>query len=530
MNRTTTFRFSTRILNGDLQFFLILLQINNIMKKTLRIFCLLICVLAFQRCKKEIINEAKIIPSSTSIQEGMIELGEELEDPYSIKNIQKAYTRLKSIDSTVYEIDLKPNKKYIRFLPKTDEEFQLLKDDTTLILYDFPLNFEVLKMGDYYHDPSIPENEITWQYCVVDIEKTLPNIKYELLYEVFIPSDLEEDKEKSIHLSTEFLDKLENESLKITGNYSTTKEEKASAKWTPSGKILFNDKVLGKNLPLEGVKVVVNYFTDDAEGQTNINGEFTVDEKFKTKHKVNCKIKWENKHWDIRSGGVGQAYYDGGKLSSSQKLEKIFSTEDGIQYNYANTHRACYEYFYYAYKYGLTPPPANSFWNAALKIGVFKAADKEINGITHPWTRLFGGINVIRTYNPSGRVDIVYATVIHELAHYAHWGFDKSTFNSHNESNGTLNVAESWAGGVEWVITKNIYPNYVNSYDKTYTGIVEDLIDPIYGKDNVTGYTLSQIEQSLRGAKNSKIWMENLKNKYDNIYEKNLDALFAIWF
>ena len=138
------------------------------MKKTLRIFCLLICVLAFQRCKKEIINEPKIIPSSTSIQEGMIELGEELEDPYSIMNIQKAYTRLKSIDSTVYEIDLKPNKKYIRFLPKTDEEFQLLKDDTTLILYDFPLNFEVLKMGDYYHDPSIPENEITWQYCVVD--------------------------------------------------------------------------------------------------------------------------------------------------------------------------------------------------------------------------------------------------------------------------------------------------------------------------------------------------------------------------
>lgn len=402
-------------------------------------------------------------------------------------------------------------------------------------------------MGDYYHDPSIPENEITWQYCVVDIDRKLPDIEYELLYEVFIPSDIEYDKEKSLSYSSEFLDKLENESLRITGNYEINKTEKASSKWTPSGKILFYDNVLDKKLPLEGVRVVVNYFTDDAEGQTNINGEFSVDEKFKTKHKVNCKIKWENKHWDIRSGKAGQAYYDGGKLSSSDQFNVTFNQGDGIQYNYANTHRACYEYFYYAYKYGLTPPPANTFWNAALKIAVMNETDDKINATTQAWKRVFGVLNTIKIYNPNLQVYEYYSTVIHELAHYAHWGFDKSTYNSHTDKNNTLIVAESWASGVQWVITKSLYSNYIRSYSRRdYTGVVQDMIDGFVYKscdyhskfkinsfkgyfDEVQGYNLQQIEKALRNAKTFNNWRDNLKNLYSNETENNLDETFSYW-
>ena len=47
--------------------------------------------------------------------------------------------------------------------------------------------------------------------------------------------------------------------------------------------------------------------------------------------------------------------------------------------------------------------------------------------------------------------------------------------------------------------------------------------------DKVTGYTLFEIENSLIGIKTWNNWKDNIKNKYSNETESNLDAAFNYW-
>ena len=47
--------------------------------------------------------------------------------------------------------------------------------------------------------------------------------------------------------------------------------------------------------------------------------------------------------------------------------------------------------------------------------------------------------------------------------------------------------------------------------------------------DNVTGYTMRQIEDALIGINTWGKWKDNIKNKYNNATKNNVDALFASW-
>ena len=45
----------------------------------------------------------------------------------------------------------------------------------------------------------------------------------------------------------------------------------------------------------------------------------------------------------------------------------------------------------------------------------------------------------------------------------------------------------------------------------------------------MVGFTFRQIEDALMGRKSWNSWKENIKNRYDNDSERNLDALFDHW-
>lgn len=74
-----------------------------------------------------------------------------------------------------------------------------------------------------------------------------------------------------------------------------------------------------------------------------------------------------------------------------------------------------------------------------------------------------------------------------------------------------------------------IYPTYHPSYFGNYTGIVEDMIDGVIGYDQVSGYSILQIENAIRGQENWNSWRDNIINIYDNGTEGNLQALFTHW-
>ncbi len=71
------------------------------------------------------------------------------------------------------EIDIETTHYYVRFLPVDTVEVAILESDTILELWDHPLLFEIEQVGNWYHDPSIPDSLPTWQYTVV--EKTIKN-------------------------------------------------------------------------------------------------------------------------------------------------------------------------------------------------------------------------------------------------------------------------------------------------------------------------------------------------------------------
>jgi len=104
-------------------------------------------------------------------------LGAKKPNPFARAIMTQAY-------NNIYEPDVAQvphTHLYVRFLPATPEEYKALDDTEGLILFDFPLDHEIVEQGTYYHDPAIPEENITWQYAVVPPDFVFPNVPYEIL-------------------------------------------------------------------------------------------------------------------------------------------------------------------------------------------------------------------------------------------------------------------------------------------------------------------------------------------------------------
>ena len=95
-------------------------------------------------------------------------LGDKLDNPYSVANMRKALESLAPEDRGGLSIeDISTSHFYVKFRPANYDELDRIKQDTTLILYDIPLDYEITSQGEYYHDPSIPDSLPTYQYASV---------------------------------------------------------------------------------------------------------------------------------------------------------------------------------------------------------------------------------------------------------------------------------------------------------------------------------------------------------------------------
>jgi hypothetical protein len=88
------------------------------------------------------------------------------------------------------DIEITTTHLYLKFKPKNEAELAILKSYSTLILFDYPLDYPSVKQGDYYHDPTVPIDRPTYQYASVTVNKELPNgVEHEVLAELFIPDE-----------------------------------------------------------------------------------------------------------------------------------------------------------------------------------------------------------------------------------------------------------------------------------------------------------------------------------------------------
>jgi hypothetical protein len=215
-----------------------------------------------------------------SAMEGMIKLGKKLENPYSVENMKKAWENITSnarINGD--ELEIKTTHLYIRFKPKTEEELSLLKLDSTLTLFTYPLDYEIAETGDYYHDPEVPFDQPTYQYCAVEVDKNLPEgVEYELLAELFIPDEDSDDNSSARVSSSSYVDELVDEALRITGNLEKEDIDNARvqrSRWRPAGTIRLFDDEFGRFIGLSGVEVRATRWFTTHEGITDANGNYS---------------------------------------------------------------------------------------------------------------------------------------------------------------------------------------------------------------------------------------------------------------
>jgi hypothetical protein len=447
-------------------------------------------------------------------------LGKQLENPYSVENMRKALAELKSSNALKSsfiddDFEIETTHLYVRFLPKNEEELNLLKQDTLLHFYDYPLDYEIVSPGICYHDPTLPDTVITWQYTVVAPDYNFPTITHEILSELFLIEEKDEDSNlKSATVNIPFWDMLEDKALEITGNLDETNISggvlKAS-KWRPAGRITANGRAI------VGCKVKARRWFTTHRGYTNTEGRFSCDGQFR--RDANYSVKWERNYWSIRSGTWGQAYYNGPKQRGDWNLD----ITGGASLRYAFIHQAAYDYFY-RNPFNTQIPFEKKWFRSELKIGYYdklgedKAADfaKWRNWFTFPHIRIYKG------QNSDASTTAIYATTIHELAHCAHWQKIVNAKGSNRISdfiNAETKLKESWARGVQREFTTRfISSTYRPSYHGDYTAIVHSLL-PL-------GYSLRQLEDALISASTMDEWKNNIKSKYENSNKSQLDNIF----
>lgn len=79
-----------------------------------------------------------------------------------------------------------PTHTYVRFAPQNVDQLTEL-EESGMELFDVPLTYEVIEDGDFYQDPSIPEDQITFQYTLVPYGYPLPtHIPYTILDQIYL--------------------------------------------------------------------------------------------------------------------------------------------------------------------------------------------------------------------------------------------------------------------------------------------------------------------------------------------------------
>jgi hypothetical protein len=497
---------------------------------------ILACVCLMFNCKKQNLNPGS---NSNDLQaslkadtqgEGAIELGKQLPNPYDIDIMKKAYESIKDqFPHAQSPVRLTHN--YTKLNVQDEQQLSDLKKDSTIVIYPYPLDFEITTAGTYYrHEEGQCDSCVTAQFASLKDGQQLPaNIETEILAKLYIP---EEDADLDLYVGKAEAEAFEEAilteafnmvGLNIDDNPGNTGPQKrvAGSKWRPAGKIRVWDDITNNYVGVEGVEVKARRWFTTHKGFTNSNGDYSCDGEFR--HDANYSLQWERKHFSIRSGTYGQATYDGPKQRGNWNLD----LNSGSHMFYARIFRAAHQYYYHNID-GLNRPPLNnSLFDPQLKIAAYNQVNTTINGNAAPWRRFLGLGNFIKLYNPQNKINAIHGTTIHELTHASHWNMcsPKSNYNNSDEI-----VAESWARGVQWWLTRKYYPGYQPPYTfGSYTGVVEDMIDGVGGYDQVQGYTIAQIEQAVKNKKTWAAWRDNVINLYANASEGNVPALYNYW-
>lgn len=501
----------------------------------------------------------------------------------NLKEKSKSAISRESVDPYV-DFVIDPNYLYVEIAPTSAAEEGEIKQDSSLIVFDYPLDYE---FTDQVLDsrPELAPNEFPVYYSAIKIDSDFASESYyQTLEQLYIP---EEDpyfdygstvqskvNRKMIEKRQLFLYQLLEEAYRLTGNEYRGKSNNAltnrlifGTRWWPSGTISIFDEVAGRNVPVVGGKVLIRQGFTVRQAITDENGYFKTSS---VRGSARYIIQWERYDYSIRNGALFQA-----ELRGPMKKDEAWNytinngSGDSDDKYHALIHQAAHDY-YYGHRFGLISPPLNGFALNQMKI-----AAREVSGASYhvhtPSELTFGLYPRVVVKQWGSAADKIYGTTIHELTHASHSVLDRINYDllvkdaffgdfSAAIRNRNRRLLETWPTTVEIVMTVERYRTkfgdssyeygntngffYRNMKRKTilednlYTSCGFDMIDNMnqrdsfgntYPIDNVSGYTIRQLQFAMVGASSWHEWRDNIKNRYDNPTEIYLDELFNNW-
>lgn len=432
------------------------------------------------------------------LSHGMIVLGDRLENPYTTENIREAYT---TVYPTKSREEIQTSHLYVRFLPENQDEFDIL-NSLELEMLDYPIDYQIVVDGDYYHDPALPEENITWQYAVVPKDFEFPDVKYEIIDECHIT-----EADYPTRAGDDGIDweAVEREAFRITGNEDMLVPQTRAKKVNPSGRISIVDEHAngGKAFGVAGVKVVCNTFVKFSSTYTDRDGYYQIPKTYSAK--LRYRLMFQNeKGFSIgvnlllvpaSVSTLGKAPADGISLT-------ITKDSDRKLYMRSVVNNAAYDYITRCAEedMGLAAPPGD------LRIWLFSGLSASSAVMIHHKTIVNQGIlkaylgaysSLISFFAPDVTIGTknmidyrdVYRAVCHELAHCSHFTqvgvsyWDKyieyilksylasggSTYGDGTEDfAGYCEVGEMWAYYLESVMYKERYGGPVPQFGTSY--------------------------------------------------------------
>lgn len=576
----------------------------------------------FYSCEKDDFNEIENTPIS------QISLSK---NPYSLDNMKIAYQYLIEqgrLDPKMFrDFKVRATHNYVKLRPATLEEEDLIAADTTFIAFDYPLDVDLPE--SYFEErKELEEGKIPEYYSSLKLNQKIAYTgSIEQIEEMYVPEedpyfeDTDEDYKagsKTITTRAQLHDELlftayflqgleylinEDEFAAKGINLEDNKPQKPSItnldnsividdasqkrfndniikplfigkRWNASGTLRYTDTSFpagNQTRPLPGAQVLLRQGVTVRTAITDSNGYFRTG---RLRGRARYIIQWERAKYNIKGHKGWQAEQRGPRQRSSWNWTIEPNHNDQADIYYALIHLACLDY-YYGDRFGLTQPRHN------IRIRGRKTTKCTSSHVT--LRKNFGGSDIVLCKFRENH-SAIYGTTIHELAHSAHYQFNRPGYNK-LVRDGHINpwismggqtfdnpgptaksarrTLETWATTVELLFVQrryNLSPNIfsdnnlngdyrqlmqnqnisigfpiMNTY---YTSCGFDLIDnhnqrtdaflnrPI---DRVTGYTPRQLEMSLYGATNWNKWRDNIKSQHNNNTSQFVDELFGNW-
>lgn len=375
-------------------------------------------------------------------------LGEKIDNPYSVKSLKK-------MRSAVV-----PTHYYVRFLPENKQEYGFLLK--SIRCFPFPLDRKIIEGGSFYRDPD-PANvgkPFSWQYAVVPVQQTLPDVQYEILDELCIPEDPDEQI--------------------MTRGAGGTGGGPIGPPGSPLHKVVVRvwDNLLNQFIPLQGLGVnVINVAAGQSltYGITDATGTAVMSRYFTVTKDIFYSIFWSDGKegkWFLSDGNNNQLFYNVKAVAGVTNIDiKSSSTNVVVEQLLGTIHRAAYR-TYYKQNSDLLKPVHEDF----IQVAYLDKNHADYAGVYYSYPPYSSYPNIeIYGRSSSGALKPtknIFSTTVHEFAHLNH------DVNSGRRTNvfgfSERIISESWARAVQKLLTNLEYAFYGYSFYRTETLLYRD--------------------------------------------------------